>query len=240
MEQEPVIFEPKEPVHNFLTLAHGNKTRKAFRDEQHEIYPFVGAFEADGINYLGFGFTVSDTAETYLWGRGGMLHNIIQSWRAMKLLEQAPLVDERMLPAIWQAAYPTVIKNDIQNIAKSVPELDLEELEENRLDVLQKAPSGQELEGMLKALQEHGINVDAYELRKERAAGAITGSPRIDALILSADRHRLEAQRIEQERHKREDAQAAVAYKEWMRKVNLKRSIVSRIIGKRSTVLANK
>jgi hypothetical protein len=62
-----------------------------------KISPFVGAvLEGKYSTKLGVGVTLPDAEESWFWGLN-MPHNLIQSWRAMKLLEESEVVYSSLL-----------------------------------------------------------------------------------------------------------------------------------------------
>lgn len=218
METEPVSTELKEQTEAFFDLLHGQKTSKVFRGKQHEIDSFVAAFKVDGVSYLGLGFTIVDTEEFCRWGRGPMLHNIIQSWRAMKMLEQVSVIDEITLSACWYASHLNVMVQDQHYLDRLVSDVGEERFQEIRSNVLKQAPSYEELDTMLRILEEVSISVNARELQREITAGRISSNPVIDKLISDVDALRLNAVKSEQERQREKVLKANIDINELRRR----------------------
>jgi len=164
-------------------------------DPRERVVPFVGA-DREGIpSQMGIGLEFPDGGESTMWGLGGP-HTVIQSWRAMRLLEKIGVINEELLVAAWYAARSSDEDRYIEPLTRYV---DAEELGHHRAIVLEEVPPIEDLITMLRVFNEAGVSVDRWDIEAEIEAGRIAASPLIDEVFASQDLRKSERERRQKE-----------------------------------------
>lgn len=152
-----------------VIIASGNASLKSVGDngQSIEIVPYVVA-DRPGFCSLGVAYYSPGSDEGSFWGLI-MPHRLLQSWRAMKLLEQAPRIDDYVLCYCWYAASLEVRESDQSKID------DLEALFSSRDDFVRaranaiaSIPTHKEMEEMLRIVHENNIELPDWELKEIR------------------------------------------------------------------------
>ena len=147
--------------------------------------PYVGAQPEDGSKGIGIYFP--DTNSGQIWGIMGPIR-LIQSWRAMKILQDLQLYHyDETLAECWELAgkykptenIPTA--RYLEGLSRRVG--GIERLNELREKVFKQIPSAEELDSMIKKLHDKGVEVAGWELKDELEAGRIPNTSLVTSLI---------------------------------------------------------
>lgn len=167
-----------------VIVASGSPSTKAVDGEECEVIPFAGADKGGEFSSFGVGFLCVD-----LDGPGGSLwglvmpHMLIQSWRAMKLLEHIPQIEHGTLCACWYAANERVHESDQRHIDELRTQFDNPgRFEALRAEVLALVPTNEELDAMLTIVRDNNVDVSVYELTRLVEQGKLAPHPIIEEL----------------------------------------------------------
>lgn len=164
-----------------VIAAIGAKSKKLFNGEYEEVTPFMGADREGKYASLGIGFFSS--THTYTWGLVGP-HNLIQSWRAMKILEKVPDIQQGTLCHCWYAAKEKIYGSDIRWVEELATQFSSnDEFEKVRNEALNALPSPEAFDAMLIALREKNVSIDSYELTQLIKEGKLSPNPLIDQIV---------------------------------------------------------
>jgi len=168
-----------------VIVASGSPSTKAVDGQECEVIPFAGADKEGEFSSFGVGFLCVD-----LDGPGGSLwglvmpHKLIQSWRAMKLLEHIQKIEHGTLCACWYAANERVHESDQRHIDRLMMQFDSPgRFEALRADILALVPTNDELEAMLTIVRDSNIDVSVYELTQLVKQGKLSPHPIIEELV---------------------------------------------------------
>ena len=118
-----------------------------------------------------------------LWGESP---EVIHGWRALKLLESLPVVDNMILHATWgvtrRESLDPYYMDKIAHLFGG-----LEQLTTLRNGLMQTGPSPELLQEMIARTRERGVRVDGWELKREIDAGIVTTTPLIEEIIKNAE-----------------------------------------------------
>ena len=183
---------------SFVIALQGIESEKTTRDGKRKVIPFVGADREGEFSQLGLGILLEDGSAT-IWGLV-MPHNVIQSWRGMKLLEELPCVGSGTFCYCW-----TLMRGDDrrdheqQYFNELAAQIGTEQLEKRIREIRASVPSSEELEKMLEAFREKGVDVSHWDLKAELDAGRIKTSPLIETILTEAELAQQEYARKEAE-----------------------------------------
>lgn len=135
-----------------------------------DVTPCVGQ---DRMGHFGVGIISlqpDGIERIWLWGLI-MPRHLIQSWRAMKLLEETPRIDvHRTLSHYWTLAGEMLYGySDRLLNPEGAAFGDYEKFRETRARVLAQFPNDDELNAMLAIIAGHELDIDFKEIEKERA-----------------------------------------------------------------------
>lgn len=109
---------------------------------------------------------------------------LIQSWRAMKLLEYIPQIDSGTLSACWYAGNEKPHPSDEHFIDELAAQSeDPARFHAMRAEILASVPHGDELDAMLTIVRDRGIDVSVRELQSMVDEGKISSHPIISELV---------------------------------------------------------
>ncbi len=166
---------------SIVIATRGAPSQKIVDGELQMVVPFVGTDSKGEYAQMGIGVVFPD-GEAEFWGLC-IPHNLIQSWRGMKLLEQVERIEHGTLCACWTVVTRKFHDSDrrhLDNLANQFGGLD--ELEEARNAVLSSAPGADEIKSMITVLRENNVTFNSSELAEEIEAGRITSTPLIETL----------------------------------------------------------
>ncbi len=144
----------------------GDESEKLINGIRAVVTPFVGISGEGYRAQLGIGLAISGNTAIF-WGTI-VPHSLIQSWRGMKILEQADSINStETLCSCF-----TVAKNDINNatnhyiksLARSFGGVDA--LQDIRYEILRSFPTADEITTMITKLREHNLPVDTREIEE--------------------------------------------------------------------------
>ncbi|MBY0472990.1 hypothetical protein K2Q00_01730 [Patescibacteria group bacterium] len=149
----------------------GNTGKKFFygETEQADVTPFVGQ---DNMGQFGIGIAVTrpnGTKQGWIWGLV-MPRHLIQSWRAMKLLEEMPRIKlPGTLSHCWSLAKEKLQGYDYKYLDEEGAVWgSYEKFREARAKVLAMFPTDDELKAMLAIVNEQGLNIRVEEIEEQR------------------------------------------------------------------------
>jgi len=175
-----------------VMVAQGNACIKAVNGQECEVIPFTGADHEGEISSYGVGYMLSNEQGGSLWGLAAP-QLLIQSWRAMKLLEYVFRIDDSTLCACWYAANRNVHECERQlvyELAQECSALGPGTFDEIRSQILDSVPSTDELDRMLTVVRDKNIEVSAQELTELVESGALPAHPIIDELVRREEQKR--------------------------------------------------
>ncbi len=190
-----------------VIVATGNTGKKFFNGEteQVDVTPFVGQ---DSMGQFGVGLFVTradGAKQGWTWGLIGPRH-LIQSWRAMKLLEEMPRIQLHGTPShCWSLAAEQLRGYDDKYLDEEGALYgDYEKFREARAKVLAMFPTDDELKAMLAVVEEHELDISVKEVERERKKYPTPVEAILQRLRVADDARR-ERDRVETEvRAKRE------------------------------------
>lgn len=142
----------------------------------------VGVILRGHRDYKGIDIGELPSISVQVWGLVGP-HNLIQSWRGMKILEQIQAIDHGTLCHCWYAGGRTI--NNESDIADVVAQLGQSTLDKLREELLLTGPSPFELDQMLDIAKEWGIDINGQELEGEVARKTIMDTEAVRSAIQS-------------------------------------------------------
>lgn len=159
-------------------IVNGNKTRTV---------AFFGSSGDSMFSSVGVGFaTIKDGKDPFqkenwssaeIWGLV-VPHCIIQSWRAMKILQETPVVDRSTLCHCWYAGGWDNHKDDERRVDELAATWDsVEEFNTRRNAILEMLPSNEVLEQVITAFDEANIDYGVWELKEEIESGRLALTP---------------------------------------------------------------
>lgn len=170
-----------------VQVAQGNPCTKVIHGQEHEVIPFAGANSEDEFASFGVGFHYANESGGSVWGLT-MPHMLIQSWRAMKLLEHIPQINNGTLCACWYAAGEIRHQSDQRYIAELTAQFeDPIKFHAIRAEILAAVPLSDELDAMLTIVRDRGVDVSVDELKKMVEQGKIPSHSIIDELAAKRD-----------------------------------------------------
>src|SRR4030043_245052 len=93
----------REPKQGPVAVAFGQEGLKAVDVKIQKAIPFVGADHAGELSSFGVGLVLPENGKSaQIWGLVSP-HMLIQSWRAMKILEHVEVIEHGTLCATWYA-----------------------------------------------------------------------------------------------------------------------------------------
>ncbi len=155
---------------------------KAINTRYGKGIPFVGADEGGTSAQLGIGILFpKNKIKGFVWGMISP-RNLIQSWRAMKILEQVDSYsNDTILCPCWYAAKTDIHSSDKHYLDKLAGQFkSVWKFKRVRKEALNSAPAAKELQSMLRTLRKRKVEVSAWELEKEIRKGNIKTSPLIE------------------------------------------------------------
>jgi hypothetical protein len=159
----------------------GKESEKLVDGECKRVIPFVGADEGGEIASLGVGFLLLEERKCFLWGLLAP-HFLIQSWRAMKILEKVKTISDGTLCACWYAAGKEIHKHEREYIKELIYQFG-KKFEVIRQEILSSVPSAEEIDTMIKNLLTSKVDIDLGEIKEEINAGKIQPTPLIKELL---------------------------------------------------------
>ncbi|MFZ3044096.1 MAG: hypothetical protein WA058_03270 [Minisyncoccia bacterium] len=168
---------------SYVIAARGQQTVKIVGKETKKVIPFVGADNEGEFAQMGVGLIFPDEARAIIWSLASP-HNVIQSWRGMKILEKLGRVGHGTLCACWTVARHDLHESDRRYFDMLVEQVgSIEELSAIRDAALGSVPSPDELNDMIVNFREKGVYVGSREFEEEIKAGRIAMTPLIEVLI---------------------------------------------------------
>lgn len=200
--------EAKIPQKEVVIALTGKESSKRINVEEvctpsTRAIPFVGADEAYEYGNFGVGISLPDCDKKLLWGLATP-HNLIQSFRTMKILEQIDEVREHTLAYTWFSAEREVPQGDKKFVVQLAKEVGVEKFINIRQEALEAVPTDKELETMITTLRKNNIMVADRELLEEVKAGRLKPSPIIDSVVEECAQRRA---KIEKENQEYEEAE---------------------------------
>lgn len=187
-----------QPRRGLVVAAYGAESPKAVDGKIQRAIPFVGADHPGEFSSFGIGVILPDSGNKgQIWGLA-MPHMLIQSWRAMKLLEHVEVIENGTLCDTWYAGSREPHSSDQHRIDELATKVGEDKFRVLRADILDQVPSPEELQDMLTYLKDNNVEVESWELRREVEAGRLATSPLIDELVEEDERRRQEYQRREE------------------------------------------
>jgi hypothetical protein len=176
-------------------------------EDQVDVTPFIGQ---DHMGQFGVGFKLlhnNGCQEGRLWGLM-MPQHLIQSWRAMKMIEELPRIELcGTLTGSWYMAREN-LGYDSRYLDKEGHVFgDYEKFRELRARVLAMFPNNDELIAMLALAEENSIKLDTYEIEEER--NKLSSADEILKRLRIADDARCERNRLEAEVSANREAERA-------------------------------
>lgn len=175
-----------------VIIAQGKARVKIVEGVSREVIPFVGADRQGLLASFGVGYRIVNQRGGTIWGLV-MPHLLIQSWRAMKLLECIPVIDRGTLCGCWYAAGEKMHEGNrhyVDDLARQFEER--LQVEKMRASVLKLLPSEAELSAMLICLRNHKIEVSVDEMSDLINRGQLLPHPLVDELIKEDEARRRE------------------------------------------------
>lgn len=168
---------------NFNVVAQGNSGPKNIEGVIYQATPSL-LVDKDGGFFLGCALPQKGSFYNALWGR---YPETIRGWRALRFLEDVPVVDNTGLSAIWAVAHRQGLR-DIYNSDIVASLIGGEQkLHRAHEDIMSRGPSSEELEQMILRTQQAGVNVEGWELKREAEAGIVRVTPLIEGIIKDAE-----------------------------------------------------
>lgn len=197
--QNRAVAELEEKKKGPVIAIKGQESIKIVDGVMRRVVPFVGTDHGGELSSLGVGYILSeDGNHGTIWG-SVIPHAVIQSWRAMKILEQMPEIKSGTLCATWYAGERKVHESNERYLDDLRAQVGRRRFDETRETVLNQTPTTEELQGMLEIFRSNGVSISARELTEEIEAGNIEKTPLIDELIAADDAERMEELRREEE-----------------------------------------
>jgi hypothetical protein len=180
----------------------GERSKKIINNQLIEVTPFVGADSEGEFAQMGFGFLLTEETESskgHIWGLLAP-HQLIRSWRSMKILERLERIEDGTLCCCFYAAQREISNNDQQYLDRLAEQLgDAKKLQTILTEVMALNPNAVEMETMLNALRRAKVDISEWELQEEIKAGRISNSPLIETIIEEAEARREEHKTQEEE-----------------------------------------
>lgn len=166
-----------------VIVAKGRQSTKIVDGQEREVVPFTGADREGELASFGVGFYFTDKSGGSIWG-ALMPRLLINSWRAMKLLEHLPQIGHGTLCACWHAAGESVHDSNRHYLDELARQFDSPEVfEATRSVVLASVPTAEELDRMLATVRDNSIDVSVHELTKLIEQGKLPHNPIVDELV---------------------------------------------------------
>lgn len=185
-------FTPEQQRYHqdFSVLKQGQPTQMSIEGRTYQAIPSLLMDTKSSNFFLGVSLPEENASYNSLWGA---YPEVIHGWRALKLLENLPSVDNTILFATWEIA-----RKESPEILYQMDKIahlfgGLEQLTTLREGLMQTGPSPEQLQGMLTMAREEGIQVEGWELKREAEVGIVTITPQIQELISYAERRSAEA-----------------------------------------------
>ena len=166
----------------FIALRGVQSEKKFFQPTQ--AIPYVGADSGGEYSQMGVGLELfEDGLPKGYWFWGLVIpHNLIQSWRAMKILERIDSVDKGTLCACWSVARGNLRESDLGYLDK-LAVVHGYGFAAIRNEILNFVPSGDQLAAMIAVFRENGVRIDATEFEEEMRTGRMVIDPLIEAVL---------------------------------------------------------
>lgn len=180
----------------------GSESEKVVDMRRRKVVPFVGADREGKFSQMGIGLIFPEEQQGTIWGLV-MPHMLIQSWRGMKLLEQIEEIGHGTLCACYYAGSHKMHDSELRYLDELAVKVGgADKLQTLRDEVLASVPNTDELNAMITALREKGVDVGSWELEEEVRAGRLEMSPLIEELVRETEESRSAYQRKEDEVNK--------------------------------------
>lgn len=185
-------FTPEQQRYHrdFTILLQGQPRQVNIDGKPYEGVPSLLMDTKSSNFFLGVSLPEKGASYNSLWGA---YPEVIHGWRALKLLENLPEVDNTILYATWE-----VSRRESPEIPYQMGKIShlfgsLEQLTTLRDGLMQAGPSPEQLQGMLTRAHKGGVRVEGWELKREAEAGIVTITPPIQELISYAEARSAEA-----------------------------------------------
>lgn len=170
-----------------LVLARSAPKVRLINDEPAETEVFVGATKQGILSEVGVGIIDNTNKTVRLWGPLAP-HRLIQSWRAMWLLEHVVRIDTDTLHDAWYVAAPEIKSIDTPAFDALTERIgSIDGLLALRAEILDRMIDTSELDQAITFLRLSGILIDGHELEDEILRGGILGTSSVMQAI--ADYH---------------------------------------------------
>lgn len=189
----------REPRRGLVAVAFGQEGLKAVDGKIQKAIPFVGADHPGKFSSFGIGVVLPENGNRgQIWGLAEP-HMLIQSWRAMKILEQVEVIEHGTLAATWYAGSREPHSSDQHYVNELAAKNGEDKFIALRTRILDEVPTPDELTRMLTDLKDNEVEVNSWELKREVDEGRLAPNPLIDELVAEDERQRQEYQRREEE-----------------------------------------
>lgn len=189
----------REPRRGLVAVAFGQEGLKAVDGKIQKAIPFVGADHPGEFSSFGIGVVLPENGNRgQIWGLA-MPHMLIQSWRAMKLLEHVEVIEHGTLCATWYAGSREPHSSDQHYIDGLAAKVGEDKFRTLRTRILDEVPTSDEVTRMLTDLRDNEVEVSSWELKREVEEGRLAPNPLIDELVAEDERRHQEYLRREEE-----------------------------------------
>ncbi|OGK24837.1 hypothetical protein A3C25_03930 [Candidatus Roizmanbacteria bacterium RIFCSPHIGHO2_02_FULL_38_11] len=198
-----------------IILATGERSEKLVLGHPALVIPFVGTDTGGFVSSLGVGAMYPQKRNLEIWGLI-LPHNLIQSYRAMRLLEGLPAIENDTLSACWSAATRDIRPVDsprLDELSRLFPDygqinlraiitrivrlhrrmksnvgpIRSKQFVQLQQKILNDTPTAQELERMIQVLTQAGVHLNVYEIYEEIEAGRVLNSDRLKELLIEQE-----------------------------------------------------
>lgn len=187
-----------------LVIATGKEEFKLVGSFYLRSTPFVGASAHCGgeLYEFGVGITCSDIKKGAFWGLVHP-HMLIQSWRAMRILENIEEIDvNSTLAQAWAAGARESDGWKQEDTTKLAAKVGEDKFNLFRAKILNEVPAPDELAIMLRGIIDNRVEIATWELKKEIEEGRLAPHPLIDEVIAEEKRRAKDRKRAEEESKK--------------------------------------
>jgi hypothetical protein len=175
---------------NHVIIIQGEPSKKTVQGVEFDLTPFIG-MDVNGrtpIMLLGITstFETEDKVSVYSSVTIGPPNRLIRSWRALQIVQRLPVLIHGTLSACWNAADLILDgEDDAAHARRLTPDNELQDaIMSARREVLDLAPSVEEMDSMISRCDTWCFLVDRAEIRRERNAKRIPRTDLVNYLIL--------------------------------------------------------
>lgn len=154
----------------------GQESTKNVDGKSTKVIPFAGTDRDGEFSSMGVGLIYSDSGKGQIWGLA-MPHDIIASYRGMRIAEEVPTFGHGTLAACWYAGKNNVDSSDrgYINYIKGMIGAD------KRREIL-RAPLPS-FDDAIKSMQKRNIDFDVYPFLTEIKKGSLSMTPVLEQVV---------------------------------------------------------